>query len=762
MMNTPRSPRCRIGRGLVVALSLLTLPWFAQMAAAQGNLSHGAGQIPVPLVDVADPLSLQRETDLLLDRLEHSEMRGRPASRPASPQTTARHLSPLHPSEPHGFRNGSLLRIDGERRSVGFSLFLSDPDAVQALRIATASSINVLPERSRYEVHLNGVHVGSGRLEHFSGIGALDLRVEPGMARVGLNAVRIEFIHHHRIFCGPEAAFAMWSDIDLARSGAVLAGETPPPSTESFLMGLASASASGAGLDIRGSEILGAQRDAWVGALTRRIAETLGGDPIPFRFSHIWSVAPEMPVGARITFQPAEQTGIRFVRGGDGAEVMVIGVAPGADAPPLDDLDRILPQRDRLAGVALIDTIRPVPLSDMGFRSQQFWGRYALSETRFRLPDDYVVLTNLKAFLHLTYVFAEDLPDGAMLQVHVNGTNIRLLPLWTGGGRMIEDFPIRFEARYLRGGENTLAFEMFIPGDPPDLPCPQREGPVLAIADSSTLTVPYSPSMYLADMHFVFSALGPEGVLASDLSERSFSDLDRLQLQAAFSTGQRADAVGSPARLHLIPPDDLGAVPSGSYVISRGAVEAVLARREEPAEPVALAATGNVLFRAQERRESRPALLTAGWDWTTRRFDETLQWMHPRAGTHMQDWLARQSGQAILLQLDPLLPSHVWMLRAPDSDITGIAAAIVTARALGDGPRGQVSVLDHEGHWQNWYAPDRQPILVEPLSIGNIRHVMGNFVSATPIRFVSLLFLLALISAVFALRLIIATREHRA
>ena len=404
----------------------------------------------------------------------------------------------------------------------------------------------------------------------------------------------------------------------------------------------------------------------------------------------------------------------------------------------------------------------PVPLAEIGFRDTEHRDRYALTELHFRLPDDYVVLTNLKAFVNLTYIYADQLPEGAMMQVHVNGTNVRLLPLRGEAGRLIEELPIRFEARLLRGGVNTLAFETFVPGNPPDLPCPQRDAPVVAVSAQSTIQVPYSPSMYLADMHYAFAGLEPASVQTSDLTGRSFSELDTLMLRAAFATGRRPDAAGVAARLHLIPPEDLGAVPSSGYRFSRAVVEQVLA--PPAASPLLLAATGeadHLLLRTERQRDGAgPAAFSAGWDWMSRMTTDALQWMHPRAGNYLEAWLSQQNGQAILLQLDPLQPSQIWMLRAPDSDTQAIAAAIVAARAQGEGPRGQVSVLDRDGNWRNWYAPDRQPILLEPVSLTNIRYVTGNFVSATPIRFVTLLFFLAMLSAVFALRLVIVTREH--
>jgi len=99
------------------------------------------------------------------------------------------------------------------------------------------------------------------------------------------------------------------------------------------------------------------------------------------------------------------------------------------------------------------------------------------------------------------------------------------------------------------------------------------------------------------------------------------------------------------------------------------------------------------------------------------------------------------------------------MLRSPDSDITQIASSIAGARAYGRGPRGQVSILGHDGRWDNWIAPDRRPILLEPWSLQNFRTAMGNFVSARPIFYTFLMLFLALVSALVALRLVISTRE---
>lgn len=736
-----------IARLLAAAALALATPVAAQV---------GGGQIPLPLGSPAQALGVAVEVDVLADRLGRESRRSRPQS--AADQPPPAILSPLRPVRARGVARGSALRFDGERRTIDFALYLPDAQRLRALRVATRSSINVLPERSSYRVFLNGTLLGEGRLENFTGPAAQDFPVPAGIARAGDNAVRIELVQHHRIFCGPEASFALWSDVDLAQSGGVLDGEGLSEGPEAFILGLAATGATGAGLEIRGAEALGETRDAWVGHVTQRIAAALGGDPLPFRFTRTWSVAGNPQARARVTFLPAAQPYLRFAQGGDGAQVMIIGVPPGSGPVPLPDFEAIFPALPRLTEVPLIETRRPVRLAEMGFSSIELRDRYSWTEARFRLPDDYVILTNEKSQMTLTYIYADGLPRGSVLQIYINGTNVRVLPLRGEAGRVIADFPIRFEARHLRGGVNVIGFEVMVPGDPEDLPCPPRDTPVVAISDSSTILAPYSPSMYLPDMHYAFTALTPASVRLSDLARRAFDSLETLSLQAAFVTGQRPGAERLDARLNLTSIEDLGAMPFGRYAFSRQTIEAVLSP-PEPARPAAEEPAIAGLFRT-EAANATPGVLTSGWQWLVRSTEAVMHWMHPHSGVLLDAWLAAQRGQAVLFQLDPLKPEQIWMVRAPAADVDAIAAALVAARATGDGPRGQVAVLGWDGAWSNWIAPDREPMLLEPLTLGNLRHVLGNFVSAMPVRYVTGLFFLALISAVFALRFVISTREH--
>ncbi|WP_417597488.1 cellulose biosynthesis cyclic di-GMP-binding regulatory protein BcsB [Pararhodobacter oceanensis] len=729
----------------------------AALLAASPQLAAAQALIPLPLDGEMTEIDAATLDQLTADRFEASSHRGTHIEPVAIDPSV---ISPLRPVEARGRPAGSAIRFDGESRTLDFALFVPNPGQMQALRLATQSSINILPERSRFRAYINDTLVGEGRLENFTEFGVVEFPVGSSVVLPGQNHVRIELIQYHRIYCGPEASFALWSDIDLANSGAVLASADGISGQDGFMMGIAAAAATGSGIEIRGAEGLTDYRDEWISQITQRISASLGGDPIPFRFTRYWSVQGAARSAARITFLPGSANSVTFRTSGDGAQVMVVEFIPGQRPTALPEFTDILPRISERAQPALIDTQRPVAFSEFGFRTTEVRDRYALIEQRFRLPEDYVVLTNDKAEIKLDYIYIPDLPSGSMLLVHINGNNMRLLPLRGEGGQLIEQFPLSFEARFLRSGMNTLTFETIIPGSPADLPCPTQDAAMVAIGQGSTLQVPYSPSMYLPDMHLAFSGLTPDSLQVNDMTMRSFDSNDVVTLRAALTGGENAQTAALNPRLHLLSLEDLGSIPMGTYQFSRRAVENVLLQNPE-AGPIAAADPGqNSLLRMTERRETG-AGFARSWDWLRGGFDATLQWLHPRSGTLLENWLLEQRGQAVLIQLDPSQANQIWMLRAPDSDISAISSALVAARTNAEGPRGQVSVLDREGVWHSWVAPDRQPVLLEPVTLGNMRYVVGNFVSATPIRYVAGLFLFALISALFALRLVIATREHR-
>jgi len=331
------------------------------------------------------------------------------------------------------------------------------------------------------------------------------------------------------------------------------------------------------------------------------------------------------------------------------------------------------------------------------------------------------------------------------------------LPLRGEGGAPIVRFPIDFEARIMQPGTNTLTFEMMVPGDPADLPCPAHDQPFLQIGETSSLFVPYSPPMSIPDMDLAFSALTPDSLRQNELSGRAYSEDDILTLSAVLARA-RGDIRSS--TLHLVSIDDLGAVPMAHHRADRKLLEDTVLITPEYEELLAEQRAVDDPFAVRRQQERGfTAALSNIWALVLDKVYWVRDRIFPSNGDQLNAWLSERRGQAVLFHLDPDRPDEIWMLRSPDSDITQIANSIAGARAYGRGPRGQVSILGYDGRWDNWIAPDRRPILLEPWSFQNFRTAMGNFVSARPIFYTFLMLFLAMASALVALRLVISTRE---
>lgn len=731
----------------ILAVILLTL---APTVAWSQN-----GMILLPDQDQPPSDDVQGAADPI-DRLR--QYRTADADDVASAPDSGEWVSPLRMTDLQVQRDGPLARVTGERELVSFDLYVADPGRTQRLQIVTVSSINLLPERSFMRVLVNGVDLGRTPLDNFETDGRDEIVLPPGTLRAGRNAVQIEFRQGHRIFCGPEASFDLWTDIDLTRSGLVQDAATGSTGPEGFMMGLAAQSAGQAPVEIRGIDSLGTEADRWRRALVQRLNRSLVGAPVVFNFTDYWTLQRDRPAQARITVLPAARSRVSFTVGGDGARVMVLEVAQGTrPADLLGDVPQLEPQA-QVARSPLLAAEAENSFADFGILTESFSQRYAIRNHPFRLPDDWLILTAEKARIYLDYAYAEGLPEGSLLLIRVNGQSVRLLPLRGEGGAPIDRFPIDFEARIMQPGTNTLTFEMMVPGDPQDLPCPAYDQPFLQIGGTSSLFVPYSPPMSIPDMDLAFSALTPDSLRQNELSGRAYSENDILTLSAALAR-TRGDI--RPSTLHLVSIDDLGAVPMAHHRADRRLLEdTVLITPEYEAILVEQRMTDDPFARRrQTEQRGVTAALSNIWALVLDRVYWARDRIFPSNGDQLNAWLAEQRGQAVLFHLEPDRPDEIWMLRSPDSDMTQIASAIAGARAYGRGPRGQVSVLGHDGRWDNWIAPDRRPILLEPWSFQNFRSAMGNFVSARPIFYTFLILFLSLASALVALRLVVSTRE---
>ena len=202
---------------------------------------------------------------------------------------------------------------------------------------------------------------------------------------------------------------------------------------------------------------------------------------------------------------------------------------------------------------------------------------------------------------------------------------------------------------------------MMVPGDPPDLPCPSYDQPLLRIGDSSSLMVPYSPSMSIPDMDLAFSALTPDSLQRNALSARAYSEQDVLTLSAALA---RARGDIRPSKLHLVSIDDLGAVPMAHHRADRKLLQDTVLITPEYEALVAQQAVDDPF--AARRRQDRgiTAALSNVWSLVLDKVYWVRDRIFPSNGDQLNAWLAERRGMAVLFHLDPDRPDEIWMLRS--------------------------------------------------------------------------------------------------
>lgn len=654
-----------------------------------------------------------------------------PAAAPA--QDWLLPMRPAQPMLPFDAEVPGAFRLTGEQAGGEFLLWLPEGAASGDLVLSHRSSINVLPERSQLSVRVNGEPAGAFLLTSFSGFTPVTLRTEA--LRPGLNRVQIDVVHHHRIFCGPEASFAVWTELMLPQSGVRIPGASLGTDPASFLAAASAQIVGGAPIDIHAE---GAADPALLRSIAARLTSALATTPA-VRLASPWSPQTGAPPKARVTILSAGTGRASIERGGDGALVLLLDPAPGAELP----LDAVLPAAatEGTPEAGTLPRLQPgaaTPFADLGLPDTAARGHYILREMNFRLPDDWLVLASQEARFNLLYAFADGLADGSLMLVKVNGETVRLLPLDRNGGAVQPALEVGFAASLLRPGANRVSFEAILPGDPPDLPCAPLEAETLTILGSSTLWAPPTPSMDLPDMARPLSRLTPDGVQPGDGVQTGDAGVLLLPFAALHQPPEVAPD-RAPAVLTVARSDAPGAAPLGEIGLTRRMLEDALS--EAP------------------RAEAEPPM-TGIRGWLQRRWTALVTLARP-GDPPLDAWLESRQGIAMLLQPDPEAPQRLWLLLGPGTDPAFVAPALEAGRRAFDGPHGQLSLLGDDGRWTSWVDPTRPPRLQEPLSPGNLRFVLGNYASWSPMLFTGVLVLLALVSSVVALAFVTGSRGTR-
>ena len=669
---------------------------------------------------------------------------------------TRAELLPLRMERLSG-RHNAVARLTGESAQERFILFLPDTPGATELELALRSGIDTLPDRSSLRVAVNGVDLGQTRPASFDEFATARFDVPEGVLRPGPNLVEVSARHTHRIACGADASFALWTEIDLRRSGVTMASDRFALGPEGFIAAIAAQTARGAPVTFHRPDPEESMVD--VAPFIARAAIALGGTPPEIVSAPYWRAEGEVAQLARVTaFPPGEGPEMpRFRRGGDGSIVLLLDQSHDYD----DVLGTLFPSASVMPnrGPAMLRPGAPRALSDLGVSRLQGQGRYQQLTVDFALPWDWMLLASQRARLDLDYRFAADLPEGALLLVKINGTTVRLLPLDRDGGQALPTLPITFAARLLHPGINRLEFEALIPGDPPDMACPPLDGAILEVSAGSRLFVPDAPDMVQPSIDRALASVAPRNVALSDRAAEQLPPGLVPQIAAALLVApEETRLIDTAARLRVGILSDLDEMQTQ---LPRTAVRALFQ------------AMGLGAFRSDAApSEATPWETVSGSRGVLGRLGltelaalpgrarDTLVGLVRGETPPLEEWLADKDAQIALLQPDMQHPEDVWMILSPSIDPTLAATALAASRVSHDGPRGQVAVYSEGRGWASWTAPDRPLTLRDTLSPGNFRAVMGNYATTAPLPFIGTILGLTLLSAAVALAVLLLTRRR--
>ncbi|WP_373355072.1 cellulose biosynthesis cyclic di-GMP-binding regulatory protein BcsB [Pseudoroseicyclus sp. CXY001] len=651
------------------------------------------------------------------------------AEAPPAPVDTVEAAPILLPFTTRPF--SQILRISGEGGSARMTVVIDDPGQASELRLAVRSSVNLLPEQSSLTILLNGVEIAERVPDAFEGFEVMTLPTDA--LQPGENELIVQATHTHRIFCGPEASFQIWTEIDLGQSGLIVPRTAFSASPQGIREALAAQIVSGGGVTV---ESAGPVAPELLSELGQRLRALIPGaaPTITVRSPYSAATSGSQPELARIALIGGEAPVEELRRGGDGAMVLVLGgpFEPGR-------LDAWLPQPVPASDLPHMTPGEPLSIEGMEAGTVAFESRYARADIRFTLPEDWLLSASQKAEIDLSYSYAEGLPEGSLMLVKVNDTTVRLLPLFGQGGEALPRLPVGLPARLLHAGANELSFEAIVPGDPPDLPCARLNGPYVQIDSSTALSVPPSPAMDYPTITDALRHLTPEAVQTPPgIDARGLSGRTVAAVQAGFQPLE-GSAGGT---LTITGLAEMERATLSRIGVTRGVVEQLLAPigTAAPAAAEPAAGAGSRIRRAFDR--------IGAW---------VIEFAMP-GDPPLETWLAERQGAALLYLDDPADPLSMTLVLAPGITPRDIAAALSDARFDPYGPSGAAAVLTDGGAWESWRAATQPPRLQEPLSLANFRTVAGNYASWSPALFVAILAGLVVMSVLLGLSFVVRTR----
>jgi hypothetical protein len=760
-----------------------------------------------------------------------TEPRGEPAPVPASvssvptpaPRGEIRASDTLRrlPATLRGFR------FNGEWAQTEWPVYLTSGQARQPARfqLAFLSAISVMPEGSRLTLAINDKVVAQTELAPPDSVATRIFEIPAGLLNAGFNAVKITVEQRHRVDCSPAATYELWTALDPALSGLLLAG---------------------------GSSRLGPETPADIAAIAPR-----GDGATPIRLLLAGKLTPESAGRAIRAAQIATLAGrmqhpaIEFVttgRADPGLELAIgtveelSGQANLADLGPVTgprygflparperaatfvitgtsaaDLDEALRRWDSertsaaaltgsSAGLRALSTLpgfvasgasEHIVFSQTGFASTEFSGRLMRLRLDVALPGDFLPADYDRMTLSLAGSHGRDLSRDAHVLVEVNGRNAATQMLAPGAAGSLERNQIFLPLSLMQPGQNRIDLLAQVP-KPADEACtsPSAGETRLHLLDRSELVLPRqarigrSPELsLLAAGGYPFSREGARPILFVPAPDRA------SMAAAATLTARLAVAAGKPIdfTFTMTPPaTDAGevllvaAAPALDPAWIRGAgldperirtswQPTQTERRALPSEADALArrcALPPARLATPVGTETKPAAASGYTVLGLRASLPALPFWQPAeppgAGSEAEIVTARAAllvGQDFASDKDfaSSKADHLWTLvTAADAGTLLAGVECLTHPEIWSGLSGRISALASDETLRFVPAGERQRfVTTQGYDLANARLVAAGWLSLNPLAYVGIALALVLCLAASTLLLVLNTGRRQ-
>jgi len=686
------------------------------------------------------------------------------------------------------------LSLSGEIDRRAWSIYLTAEQASSPamLHLGYQNAIVVAPETSTLELTINGATLLKEAVRSSEAMAELTTQIPAGVLKPGANSFSIASAMRHRTDCTVQSTYELWASIDPNRT--FLEFSAPDAGLFRRTSDIAAIGVDASGATRFDLVVPSLDRLAATSSLIRlaeglamtanmpnqsvKIARDLPTVPGPGKMTVIVGTAAELAgTVPNLPREAATAPTATFVDNPNvGGSMLVISgpdwqAVDGAIDTIVAPLQRPLTTRRnavsteawRAPDAPLFFVAGRQSFATLGVPTQEFTGRRFRTDFGFSVPSDFYSNDYGHAQILLDAAYSAAVKPGSHIDVYVNSNIAATVPITQSGGGILRHFAVDVTMRHFRPGPNVVTLEAVLETDQDDVCAPgaiSSEEARFALFDTSEFVLPAfarvarKPDLgALAGTGYPYArSETPVALFVDNSSHEALSAaatlLGKLSVAAGRPIAVDTDVARSGADRNALFIDTTAAVQPA--VLSQVGLSRDLAAiwKRDGAETSGAGVSTDAAF-----EKWRQELSGSGWrgtvsrfeDWASRTFDVQLDGEHLSGGEGK--FVPGPSVRLVVAQQQSPSASAMWtVIAAPTLGMLDQAVTALVQQDNWSRMSGQISTLDTTMQSVATIAPANVTFAAtQPFSVGNIRLIIANWLSANPMSYAAVLFMLCLL-----------------